>query len=124
MKFYKCMHCGQIIAVLKETGVPVVCCGDNMVELVPGTSDGALEKHVPQFVIDGKNVRVTVGEVEHPMIDAHYIEWVIVETTKGFQQKNLKPGEKPSAKFTLSDDEEFVAVYELCNLHGLWKNQK
>lgn len=124
MKFYKCMHCGQIIAVLKETGVPVVCCGDNMVELVPGTSDGALEKHVPQFVIDGKNVTVTVGEVEHPMIDAHYIEWVIVETTKGFQQKKLKPGEKPSAKFTLSDDEEFVAVYELCNLHGLWKNQK
>lgn len=123
MKFYKCIHCGKIIAILRDTQVSTVCCGDSMIELVPGTSDGAYEKHVPQFAIEGKTVTVKIGEVEHPMAAEHFIEWVIVETTKGFSQKVLNPGVKPAAKFCLSDDEFFKAVYAYCNIHGLWKNQ-
>ncbi len=124
MKFYRCIHCGKIIAILKDSAVPTVCCGDNMVELVSGTSDGTYEKHVPQFTAKGKLVTVTIGEVEHPMAAEHFIEWVVVQTTKGFSQKFLQPGEKPCAKFHLTDDEDFKAVYAYCNIHGLWKNAK
>ena len=29
-KFYICKHCGNIIAKVKDTGVPVICCGEPM----------------------------------------------------------------------------------------------
>lgn len=123
MKFYKCKHCGKIIMLLKDTAVPTICCGEEMIELKPGTSDGAHEKHVPQFTVEGNKITVNVGEVEHPMADVHYIEWIMVQTKKGCQKKDLKPGDKPSTIFAMTDDDELVAVYAYCNLHGLWKNQ-
>ena len=92
-----------------------------MTELIPGTTDAAVEKHVPAVVVEGNTVKVTVGEVEHPMMDAHYIEFVAIETSKGYQIKFLKPGEAPKAEFVLVAGEELVATYEYCNLHGLWK---
>ena len=92
-----------------------------MQELIPGTTDAAVEKHVPAVTVEGNIVKVAVGEVEHPMMDAHYIEFVAVETGKGFQIKFLKPGEAPKAEFVLADGETLVATYEYCNLHGLWK---
>ena len=97
------------------------CCGKMMKELVPGTSDGAVEKHVPVFTVDGNKVVVTVGSVEHPMVEAHFIEWIAIETKKGAQRKVLNPGDKPSVEFALTDDDAVVAVYAYCNLHGLWK---
>ncbi len=121
MKFYRCEHCGQIVAVVKATGVPVMCCGQAMKELVPGETDGALEKHVPVYEVENGKVKVTVGSVEHPMLDEHYIEWVALETKMGNQRKTLKPGDKPSVCFSICDGDEVVAVYEYCNLHGLWK---
>ena len=121
MKFYKCAHCGKIIAVVKESGVPVMCCGQKMEEIIPGTTDAAAEKHVPVYEIEGNIVKVTVGEVEHPMIDAHYIEWIALETSSGNQRKPLKPGDAPKACFALCDGDEVKAVYAYCNLHGLWK---
>ena len=121
MKFYKCAHCGQMIAIVKETGVPVICCGEPMQEMVAGTTDAAVEKHVPQFEVKDGIVEVTVGEVEHPMLEEHYIEWSAVQTKQGNQRKALKPGEAPKACFALCDGDEVVAVYEHCNLHGLWK---
>ncbi|MBQ3322766.1 MAG: desulfoferrodoxin [Firmicutes bacterium] len=121
MKFYKCAHCGQMIAIVKETGVPVICCGEPMQEMVAGTTDAAVEKHVPQFEVKDGVVEVTVGEVEHPMLEEHYIEWIAVQTKQGNQRKALKPGEAPKACFALCDGDEVVAVYEHCNLHGLWK---
>ncbi len=121
MKFYKCAHCGQMIAIVKETGVPVICCGEPMQEMVAGTTDAAVEKHVPQFEVKDGIVEVTVGEVEHPMLEEHYIEWIAVQTKQGNQRKALKPGEAPKACFALCDGDEVVAVYEHCNLHGLWK---
>lgn len=121
MKFYVCEHCGNIIEYVKETGVPVMCCGQKMVELVPGTSDGAFEKHVPVVKVEGDTVIVKVGEVEHPMVEAHYIQWIILETNKGSHKVNLSYTDKPEAVFKLTDGEEVICAYEYCNLHGLWK---
>lgn len=121
MKFFKCEHCGNVIEFMTDTGVPVMCCGQKMDELVPGTSDGAAEKHVPVAEVDGNKVTVRVGEVEHPMVDAHYIEWIVLETRKGAQKVYLQPGRTPCGEFLLTDGDEAVAVYEYCNLHGLWK---
>ena len=121
MKFYVCEHCGNIIEFVKESGVPVMCCGQKMTELVPGTSDGAYEKHVPVVTIDGDKVIVEVGSVEHPMVEVHYIQWIAIETTRGSQRVKLQYTDKPIAEFKLADGEKFVAAYEYCNLHGLWK---
>ncbi len=121
MKFYICEHCGNIIEFVKETGVPVMCCGQKMTEMVPGTVDAAVEKHVPVVTVDGNKVKVAVGEVEHPMLEEHYIGFIAIETEQGVQRKALKPGEKPEAEFVLADGDKLVAAYEWCNLHGLWK---
>ncbi len=121
MKFYRCEHCGQIVAIVKGTGVPVMCCGQAMKELVPGESDGAVEKHVPVYEVSGSKVVVTVGSTEHPMLDEHYIEWIALETKMGNQRKSLAPGNKPSVCFSICEGDEVVAVYAYCNLHGLWK---
>lgn len=121
MNFFKCGTCGNIVEMVKESGVNVMCCGTQMKELVPGTTDAAVEKHVPVAAVDGNKVSVVVGEVEHPMADEHYIEWIVIETTNGSQKKLLKPGQAPKAEFLLADGEVLVATYAYCNLHGLWK---
>ena len=121
MKFYKCKGCGKIISMIKNSACPTKCCGEAMEEMIPGTSDGAAEKHVPAFTVDGNLVSVTVGSVEHPMADVHYIEWIAIETKKGAQRKTLNPGDAPKAEFALTADDELAAVYAYCNLHGLWK---
>ena len=121
MKFYICSHCGNIIAYVKDQGVPVMCCGQKMEELVPNTTDAAVEKHVPVISVEGNQVTVKVSSVEHPMADVHYIEWIALETRQGNQRKPLHPGEKPEAVFALTDGDEVVAAYAYCNLQGLWK---
>ncbi len=121
MKCYRCEHCGNIIAMVKNSGVPVMCCGQKMTEIVPGTTDAAVEKHVPVYEIRDNVLYVTVGEAEHPMLDEHYIEWIAVQTASGNQRKTLKPGDAPEAAFALVDGDEVQAVYAYCNLHSLWK---
>lgn len=121
-RFFVCEHCGNMIAMVKDKGVPVVCCGQKMTELIPGTVDAAVEKHVPVYSVEGNKVLVTVGEVEHPMIPEHYIEWISIETTFGNQRKELTPESAPKAEFALTEGESVVAVYVYCNLHGLWKS--
>ena len=120
MKFYKCKHCGKIIAVVNEKPVPTICCGEPMVELIPNTEDGAHEKHIPVFEVEGNIVHVTVGEVIHPMLEGHYIEWIAIETNLGNQRKVLKPGDEPKADFALLPGEKVIRVVEHCNLHGLY----
>ena len=120
LKFYRCEHCGQIVAIVKGTGVPVMCCGEAMKEIVPGTTDAAVEKHVPVFEVKGDVVSVKVGEVEHPMQDDHYIEWIALRTEQGNQRKALKPGDAPEACFRICDGDKVKAVYAYCNLHSLW----
>ena len=120
-KFYICEHCGNIVAEVKSSGVPVMCCGEKMKEIIPGTTDAAVEKHVPVYRTEGNKVYVTVGEVEHPMLPEHYIEWISLQTKSGNQRKCLKPGDKPKACFALCEGDEVEAVYAYCNLHSLWK---
>ena len=124
MKLFKCSKCGQTVAVIKGSACTPHCCGEAMTEMVPNTTDAATEKHVPVIAVDGCTVTVTVGSVEHPMLDAHYIEWIILETKEGIQKKDLKPGEKPQAKFAITETDEVIAAYENCNLHGYWKAEK
>ncbi|MBD5560479.1 MAG: desulfoferrodoxin FeS4 iron-binding domain-containing protein [Clostridia bacterium] len=121
LKFYRCDHCGNIITKVHDGGVDVVCCGEPMKELVAGSTDGAAEKHVPQYEVKDGIVTVNVGSVDHPMEDKHYIEWVALETNQGTQIKYLEPGEKPHVEFALAPGEDVVNVYEYCNIHGLWK---
>ena len=121
MKFYQCETCGQIIGIVKQTKAPVFCCGKPMKEIIPGTTDAAVEKHVPVYTVEGNIVTVTVGEVAHPMIEQHYIEWVALETKMGNQRKVLNPGDEPKVTFAIVDGDEVVAAYAYCNLHGLWK---
>ena len=121
MKFYKCEGCGKIAVLFRESACPTKCCGEPMVEVVPGTVDAAREKHIPDVAVEGNLVKFKVGSVEHPMLDAHYIEWIILETNQGFQKKDLKPGQAPVAVFALAEGETPIAAYESCNLHGIWK---
>ena len=120
-RFFICEHCGNIVAMVKDKGVPVMCCGQKMTELVPNTTDAAGEKHVPVYEVRDGKVYVTVGAVEHPMLEEHYIEWISVQTKQGNQRKALKPGEAPKVCFALCEGDEVEAVYAYCNLHGLWR---
>ena len=122
MQFYKCARCGNIIAYIKDSGARVSCCGEVMQPIVPNTTEAAVEKHVPVITVDGGTVTVTVSTVEHPMLDVHYIEWIVLETEQGRQRKTLKPGEKPVAVFSLAEGDKVTAAYAYCNLHGLWKD--
>mgnify|MGYP002625867182 FL=1 len=117
MKFFKCPDCGTVLIPDHPEGFAP----EKLVELVPNTTDAAGEKHVPVITVDGSFVKVTVGAVEHPMLAAHFITFIVLETSRGYQKKDLYPGEKPEAVFALTEGETVVAAYEYCNLHGLWK---
>lgn len=120
-KFLVCEHCGNMVEVVKDAGVPMMCCGQKMTELVAGTTDAAVEKHIPVYEVKDNKIYVNVGEVEHPMMAEHFIEWVSVQTDKGTQLKKLAAGQKPEVVFAICEDEKVEAVYAYCNLHGLWK---
>lgn len=120
-KFYICKHCGNIIAHLYDSGARVVCCGDEMTEIIPNTVDASSEKHVPVIKVDGSRVKVEVGSAPHPMTPEHYITWIYIQTEKGGQRKALMPDAAPAAEFILTDDDKVIRAYEYCNLHGLWK---
>ena len=119
-KFYICKHCGNLVGMIHSAGVPMFCCGQEMEELSPNTTDAATEKHVPVVTVEDDLVTVEVGSVPHPMAEEHYITWIYLETEHGGQRKALNPGEEPKAQFRLCGDKA-VAAYEYCNLHGLWK---
>ena len=118
-KFYKCETCGNVVVKLVDSKVPVMCCGKKMEELVPNTVDASGEKHVPvATLLEGGLLNVKVGSVAHPMEEAHHIAFIYVETERGGIRVNLK--DEPVAVVYVGD-ERVKAVYEYCNLHGLWK---
>ena len=123
VKFYRCKVCGKIIAIVQDTGVPTICCGERMEQIIPGTTDAAVEKHVPVITVNGNIVEVKVGSVEHPMQPEHFIEWIALSTKQGNQRKELKPGDAPVAKFAIVEGDEVVAAYAYCNLHSLWSSK-
>lgn len=121
MEFYICKHCGNVIAYVEAKGPKVVCCGEEMRLLKPNTVDAATEKHVPVVEVKDNLVTVTVGSVIHPMTPEHHIAWIALESKQGYQRKALDHTGEPKAVFALVDGDELVAVFEYCNLHGLWK---
>lgn len=115
--------CGKIVEELNQFEKQISCCGQPMKELKANTSDGATEKHVPLVEKDGRNVTVKVGSIYHPMTEEHSIAWVYLQTKKGGQRKNLCPAEEPIARFVVTEDDEPIAAYAYCNLHGFWKTE-
>lgn len=122
-RFYICEHCGNIIGKIYDAGVPVVCCGQKMTPLIPGTVEASHEKHIPVVSVQDGTVKVEVGSVIHPMSQEHHIAWVYLQTTVGGQRKDLDPTAEPVVTFALTEEEKPVAVYAYCNLHGLWKTE-
>ena len=119
-KFYICKHCVNLIGIIDNKGVPLICCGEKMSELEANTVEASKEKHIPVVKIDGNMVTVSIGSIPHPMEEAHYIEFIYIETKNGGQRKC--PFSEPKVTFSLVDD-ELIAVYAYCNLHGLWKTE-
>ncbi len=119
-RFFKCNHCGQIIGMIENKGVPVICCGEHMEELVPGVVEASHEKHIPLWEQKGNTVSVNVGAVAHPMSQEHHIAWVYVATQQGGQRKNLAHDAAPVLEFALTPQDKVLGVYAYCNLHGLW----
>ncbi len=119
-KFYVCETCGNLVGMVHSSGVPMMCCGKKMTELVPGTVEASKEKHIPVATVEDGKVIVNVGSVDHPMTEEHLIEWVYLETCCGGHRKCLKAGDAPTVTFNIGDEKP-VAVYAYCNLHGLWK---
>ncbi len=120
IRFYVCEHCGNIIGVIHNAGVPMMCCGQKMTLLEPGTVEASHEKHIPVVEKNGDIVKVTIGSVAHPMLEEHHIAWVYLQTNRGGQRKCLPIGGEPTVSFALCEEAP-VAVYAYCNLHGLWK---
>ena len=120
IRFYVCEHCGNIIGVIHNAGVPMMCCGQKMTLLEPGTVEASHEKHIPVVEKNGDIVKVTIGSVAHPMLEEHHIAWVYLQTNRGGQRKCLPIGGEPTVSFALCEETP-VAVYAYCNLHGLWK---
>lgn len=119
-KFYICEHCGNIIGMINDSGVPMMCCGKKMTKLEPGVVEASHEKHIPVVSVNGNKVDVVIGAVEHPMVAEHSILWVYLQTDRGGQRKCLEVGAAPKVSFAL-ENEKPLAVYAYCNLHGLWK---
>jgi len=119
-KFFICKHCGNLVGLIFDNDVPMMCCGEKMAELAPNTTEASTEKHLPAVSVSGDSISVAIGSVPHPMEEAHHISFVYVETECGGQRKCLCLGDAPSVAFSFTDDKP-IAVYAYCNLHGLWK---
>ena len=120
-KFFLCEHCGSVLEWIEGPDAPAACCGEQMTELVPGTTEGASEKHIPVWQVQGNTVTVRVGSVDHPMLPEHYIAWISLQTKQRCQRKALHPGDAPAACFALCEGDAVEAAYAYCNLHSLWK---
>ena len=121
-KFFICKRCGNLTAFIKNSGVPMICCGEKLTELVPNTVEASTEKHLPVAVKSDNGLVVKIGSAAHPMEEAHHISFVYLLTDKGGQRKNPEIGKAPEVAFNLSGDKP-LAVYAYCNLHGLWKTE-
>ena len=95
MKFYQCEHCSNVAVKLTDSGVPMVCCGAPMTEVIPDTRDAAVEKHVPILHQNGMDILIEVGQISHPMSPEHRILWIVLETNLGFHVHYLTAGTAP-----------------------------
>ncbi|MEN6339685.1 MAG: desulfoferrodoxin family protein [Clostridiaceae bacterium] len=119
-RFFRCDICGNLVGMIHSSGAKMICCGQEMTELIPGSVDASHEKHVPVIKQNGDTVTVHIGSVDHPMTEEHHIGWVYLQTTDGGQRKCLAVGGAPEVTFTLGGAKP-VSAFAYCNLHGLWK---
>lgn len=123
-KILKCNMCGQIVFMIKDTGAMLTCCNSLMDELECNTNEEVtFEKHLPIISILNNKITVKVGEKQHPSTPNHYIEWIAIKTTNGYQMKYLTPNNLPEATFYLDENEKLVEAYAYCNIHGLYKTK-
>ena len=118
LEVYKCSICGIIAEVVHSGAGSMICCGKNMDRVTENTTDAATEKHVPVIELSDGTVAVKVGDVAHPMEDAHYIEWIEILVEDKVYRQYLKAGEPAQVIFNVSA--ATVAARAYCNLHGLW----
>ena len=114
--FKKCLKCGELVYVLKDK-CTLMCCNEEMVEVIPNSVDTAIEKHVPEYVIDGDKIIVTVN---HVMEEDHFIEWIAIENDKEFFIRKLSPKDEPKVIFDYIPD---ATIYSYCNKHSLWAKE-
>lgn len=119
-RFYRCETCGNLVYLMNEGGGTLTCCGEPMTLLDPNTVEASGEKHIPVITVKDSQVTVNVGSVDHPMTDAHYIEWIFLCAGEEILCRRLNPGDAPKAEFCVQDADT-VTAYAYCNLHGLWK---
>lgn len=119
-KFFICTHCGNIVELIYDAGIPLMCCGQKMQKILPEKIDATREKHVPVVNLENNSITVNVGSINHPMTDDHKIQWICLRTNKGVYRKCLETNSEPSAIFSLNDEVP-ISVFAYCNLHGLWK---
>ena len=122
-KLYVCEHCGNMVNMLHDSDVPMICCGEEMKEMQANTTDAAKEKHVPVITVQEDEVTVRIGSVPHPMTEEHKIVWVYLQTEKGEQLNCIDTQDQPETFFKLRNDDKVIAVFAYCNLHGLWKTE-
>ena len=121
-RFFICSHCGNMVGLIQDEGIPLVCCGEEMTALVPNTVEASVEKHLPVVTVSDGSASIQIGSTLHPMGAPHHIAFVYVETERGGQRKSFRIGEEPKLSFAFIEDRP-VAVYAYCNLHGLWKTE-
>lgn len=120
--FLTCKKCNMVLELIcNERTEKYECCNEELKELVPNTSEGAAEKHLPVVEVNGNKITVKVGSVLHPMSEEHSIDWVYLQTKKGGQRVHLNAAGEPAAEFIVTEDDQPIAAYAFCNLHGFWK---
>ncbi len=116
----KCNNCGALVEVLEDCnceGCGIICCGEQMKKIEANSVDAAVEKHVPNYEVDGDKIIV---KVNHVMEEEHYIEWIAMASDKGICKKFFKPGETPETHFKYIPGSK---IYAYCNKHSLWSNE-
>lgn len=124
LQFRICSVCGNMVAVIHDSGVPIICCGQEMDTVDANSTDASVEKHVPQIEQDGNTVHIRVGSIVHPMTEQHSIQWIAIQTRNGNQRKVLSPADAPEAQFALCNGDEIISACAYCNQHGLWVNER
>lgn len=119
-RFLICRHCGNVVGLLEDSGVPIRCCGEPMEHMVPNQKSDALQTHQPVVSRQNNRLHVCVGKSEHPMNTEHGIRWIYLSTTRGGHRKCPYPDQPPICEFELIDENP-LAVFAFCNLHGLYQ---
>lgn len=119
-ELYYCSICKNLVEITAEGATALVCCGEPMEKLEAKTADEGKEKHVPVVSENEDGIVVKVGDVPHPMLEAHWINFIEVCTADKVIRKELKAGDAPEGFFSVKL-EDVVCVRSFCNLHSLWK---